>query len=133
MFKLLSLLFGVMLFVSACASPKTHSGEPEWVLNPNPNGKIGAIGVAGRTYDQHLSTQRKLAITRALDELSLQKGVEVHLSMQKREQATADKSSLSLNENNSYTTNNSITAHVQDTWMDTKTDQLYVWMLLDKE
>jgi len=121
-----------LLFLTACSStPSPNSLKPKWLSNPNPNGKIGAIGVAARTYDQRPSTQRKLAITRALDELSLQKNVQVSYSMQKKETSTANNSSLSMNEKGNYTTNETISAHVEDTWLDKRTNQLYVWMLLD--
>lgn len=120
-----------MLFLTACFSPKPHTTKPQWLETPNPNGKIGAIGVAGRTYDQRPSTQRKLAITRALDELSLQKGVKVDFHMQKSETSTANSSSLHMSESGSYKTSEHITAHVEDMWLDKETNQLYVWMLLD--
>ena len=74
--KLFFLLFTLVLFVGCQKQPTPQVSsmqEPSWVLNPNQNGKTGAVGVAGRTYDQKPSTQRNLAITRALDELSLQK------------------------------------------------------------
>ena len=132
MHKLFLFFLMAGLFLTACSSgPTPNSGTPEWVSHPNPNGKIGAIGVAGRTYDQHFSSQRKLAITRALDELSLQQQVKVQLHMQKKEHSTANRSSVQIDENSNYTTDHSITAHIEDTWMDPETNQFYVWMLLD--
>ncbi|MCW9026347.1 MAG: hypothetical protein OQJ77_03440, partial [Thiovulaceae bacterium] len=80
--------FIIALSFSACMNPQPEKLKCEnkpWILNPNLNGNIGAVGSAMRTYDQKASSQRKLAITRALDELSLQKGVKVNLNMEKRE------------------------------------------------
>ena len=115
-------------------SPKpAKNGKPGWILNPNLNGKRGAIGVAGRTYDQRVSTQRKLAIERALDELAMQQGVKVELSMQKEEHVRNDHASTSMDTASTYkTTNtNAITAHIEDVWEDPMTNEIYVWLVLD--
>ena len=124
------------LFISGCgsASPKLQKdGKPEWVLNPNVGGKRGAVGVAGKTYDQHVSSQRKLAISRALDELAMQQGVDVKLSMQKEEHMQNEHSSTSIDMHSDYKTKNAsaITAHIEDVWQDPYTGELYVWLVLD--
>ena len=108
--------------------------KPVWILNPNLNGKRGAVGVAGRTYDGKISTQRKLAIQRALDELAIQQGVKVKLSMTKREREKNGNFSTSSDIQSMYeTTNNSaITAHIEDIWEDKVTGDLYIWLVLDK-
>lgn len=132
---LVVLLGSTALVVSGCGeSPKPQKGaKPAWVLNPNYDGKKGAVGVAGRTYDQRVSSQRKLAISRALDELALQQGVKVELSMQKEEHLRNQSASTSMDTNSNYkTTNNSaITAHIEDIWQDPYTGELYVWLVLD--
>ncbi len=123
------------LVLSGCnETPKLQeSGKPGWVLNPNYNGKHGAVGVAGRTYDQRFSTQRRLAITRALDELALQQGVKVELSMKKEEHLHNQSASTSIESKSNYRTTNgsAITAHIEDIWQDPYTGDLYVWLVLD--
>ena len=135
MFKLLTSLALVLTLFTGCNSaqpePTAKKGEPSWVLNPNQNGVLGAIGVAGRTYDQKISTQRKLAITRALDELSLQQGVKVQMSMTKRDKVTKHSSSMSMDSKSTYTTNNSVTAHIEDMYKDKMSGEIYVWMVMD--
>lgn len=126
----------VVLFLSftACSSasaPKDPNALPSWVLNPSFNGTRGAIGIAGRTYDQSISSQRKLAIKRALDELSLQAKVRVKLHMTKEEVVTNSSASMNTTENSTYTANASITAHIQDAWIDRSSNELYIWMVLD--
>ena len=133
---LLLILFGSMTaFTSGCANtPKPRTTvKPGWVLNPNYNGKRGAVGVAGKTYDQRVSTQRKLAIERALDELALQQGVKVELSMQKEEHFRNEHTSTSMDSASSYETSgtSAITAHIEDVWEDPYTGELYVWLVLD--
>lgn len=129
--RLYALLLPLALLFVACASTPSPNAKPSWIMQANQEGKIGAIGVAGRTYDQSFSTQRKLAITRALDELSLQQGVEVKLNMQKSEQSTNSTSHTQIDERSSYSASNSVTAHIEDVWMDKNTNEFYVWMVLD--
>lgn len=130
------LIIALFVFFSACTSsssvkPRDPSAMPLWTMQPNLNGKIGAVGVAGRTYDQSISSQRKLAIQRALDELSLQQGVKVELRMQKEEIATNSEATTKLHSIGNYTTNNTVTANIQEVWMDRNSNELYVWMVLD--
>lgn len=131
-------LFVVVLLLSfvACSTPtpkpKDPTAMPSWILNPSMNGSMGAVGVAGRTYDQSISTQRKLAIKRALDELSLQKKVTVNLQMQKTEVVTNSSAYLNTTDKSTYTSKATLTAHIQEVWMDKVTKELYVWMVLDK-
>lgn len=131
-------LFLVVLFLSfvACSSPtppvKNPNEMPAWVITPSMDGYRGSIGVAGRTYDQSISTQRKLAIKRALDELSLQTKVKVKLHMTKEETATNTEATIRTTDHSTYSSNASIMAHIQDAWMDKSSHELYIWMVLDK-
>jgi hypothetical protein len=131
-------LFIVVLLLSfgACSSstpqPKNPNDMPAWVITPSMDGYRGSVGVAGRTYDQSVSTQRKLAIKRALDELSLQTKVRLKLHMTKEETATKSKSTVRTTDQSIYSTNASITAHIQDAWIDRSSQELYIWMVLDK-
>ena len=115
-------------------SPKPANTKPAWILNPNLNGKKGAIGVAGRTYDQRISTQRKLAIQRALDELAMQQGVRVELSMSKEEHVSNNSASTSMDSHSTYKTTspNAISAHIEDVYKDPFTGEIYIWLVLDK-
>ncbi len=137
--KFLSFLVAALFTVAALSvtgcgeSPKPANAKPAWILNPNHGWKKGAVGVAGRTYDQRVSTQRKLAIQRALDELAMQQGVKVELSMQKEEYVRNESVSTSMDSTSSYKTTGSdaITAHIEDVWEDLLTNELYVWLVLD--
>lgn len=107
------------------------NARPSWILNPNQKGKIGAVGAAGRTYDQKISSQRKLAISRALDELSLQQGVKVEMSMTKKDVVTNDRSSTDMRSNSNYKTSSTITAHIEAAWSDPLSGEFFVWMVID--
>jgi hypothetical protein len=128
-----TLIILVMFGFTGCnqPEPKISSSTPSWILNPNQNGKIGAIGSAGMVYDGKTSTKRKLAITRALDELSLQQGVKVQLSMTKTEQLSNDRTSVNMNANSSYKSNETITAHIEAVWENPKNKELFIWMVMD--
>ena len=129
---LIHLFILTLLLLTGCNSqPKPSKGEPSWVINPNQDGKTGAIGVAGRTYDQKPSTQRKLAITRALDELTLQQGVDVNLNMSKRDVVTNSSSSMHMDSQSTYGATSKVTAHIENIWKNSYTNELYVWMVMD--
>ncbi|EHP29361.1 hypothetical protein SMGD1_0834 [Sulfurimonas gotlandica GD1] len=123
-----------MLFVFAgCNSqpaPKI-SATPTWILNPNQDGKNGAVGSSMRTYDQKTSTQRKLAITRALDELSLQRGVKVEMSLTKQESYKNGNGSTQMDVGANYQTNSTITAHIENVYEDKISGELFIWMVMD--
>jgi len=133
--KLLSfLLLTLILFVGCQKQPTPQFSsmhQPSWVLHPNQDGKIGAVGIAGVTYDQKPSSQRNLAITRALDELSLQKGVKVKLQLDKQETLSHNKSNTQVNEKSNYTSSTNVTAHIEKVWRDKLSNELYIWMVID--
>jgi hypothetical protein len=129
----LPLLFLTFIFAGCLKQPAQDDpfARPTWILNPNANGKNGAVGVAARTYDQKISTKRTLAITRALDELSLQQGVKVELNLNKHETVVNDRSNSALELQSSYQSSSNISAHIEDIWEDKISGELYVWMVLD--
>ena len=132
-------LFMVVLlfFFAGCSSSsisvaKNPNAMPQWVMQPNKNGKVGAVGIAGRTYDQSISTQRKLAITRALDELSLQQNVKVSLQMSKNEKVVNSQASLATSEHSTYKSDTTIKAHIDGIWYNKNTQEIYVYLVLGK-
>ena len=126
----------VVLSFSGCMNVQpeqdtTKCKDKPWILNPNLNGNIGAVGSAMRTYDQKTSTQRKLAITRALDELSLQQGVNVDLSMKKRDIVANGNSSTSMDTKSQYSANSKVTAHIEEACVNNSSGEFFVWMVMD--
>jgi len=130
----LTLSILAIFLLSGCGQPKPTQVkciDRSWQMNPNVNGTIGAVGSAGRTYSGTNNSQRKLAITRALDELSLQRGVKVELSIDKRDTVVNDKATTSMDTKANYKSNNKITAHIEDACKDNSSGEFFVWMLLD--
>ncbi len=141
MIKVFSYLLFISLIVVGCGSQPAPSQKiknldaegstPSWILNPNIDGKVGAVGSAMRTYDQKLSSQRRLAITRALDELSLQKGVKVNMSLLKEDVYKNNRGSSIMDVNASYKTDNKISAHIEAVYKDKLSGELFIWMVMD--
>lgn len=133
--KTLTLSFLALVLITGCGStPQPASVKCEdriWMLNPNHNGKIGSVGSSMRTYSGSNNSQRTLAITRALDELSLQQGVKVTLNIKKTESVRNDKSTTTLDSKSTYSSNNKITAHIADACKSNSSGEFFVWMILD--
>ncbi|MCK9491980.1 MAG: hypothetical protein M0Q24_07810 [Sulfurimonas sp.] len=131
--KLFSSIF-VLFILAGCISqpaPTRANITPSWIINPNQNDKIGAVGSSMITYDQKRSTQRKLAITRALDELSLQRGVKVQMKLTKEESYKNGSGTTSIKEKANYSANTEITAHIEDVYEDKISGELFIWMVID--
>ncbi len=126
----------LLIFLGGCSSHQvdpnfSSNAKPSWVDNPNQNGFNGSIGMAN-IHHKGVSYQRRLAISRALDELALQKGVLVSLKMNKEERVKNSKLSTNMETQSSYETNNAkLTAHIEDTWQDKSSKLFYVWLVLD--
>lgn len=130
--KFFLLLTLVLLTLTGCGEqPAPRNPKPLWTINPNDGGVRGAVGIAGRTHDQRESTRRKYAITRALEELSLQQGVEVTMNVRKIEKVVNDRSSTRLDAESTFKTNNTVTAHIAGAWENKYTSELYIWMVMD--
>ena len=134
MHKVVTTFLLILLAFTGCVQPEANNDTtPKWIMNPNQNGKVGAIGAAYR-HHKGFTYQRKLAISRALDELALQQGVKVSLNMRKEEQMRNDKVKSNLDVSSIYTTNsnsNTITAHIEETWQDKSTQEFFVWLVID--
>jgi len=123
-----------IFLLGGCGQPEptqVRCVNRSWQMNPNANGNIGAVGSSMRTYSGGNNDQRKLAITRALDELSLQQGVKVELSIDKRDTVVNDKATTSMDTKANYKANNKVTAHIEDACKDNSSGEFFVWMLLD--
>ena len=117
-----------VVFFIGCGQPQPANvkcSERPWMFNPNQNSKIGAVGSSMRTYSGSNNSQRTLAITRALDELSLQQGVKVTLSVDKRDTVVNDKATTSMDTKAKYSTDNRITAHIEDACKDRSSGEFF--------
>lgn len=105
--------------------------EPQWIYQPNLTGKIGAVGSA-KEHFKGKTAQRRLAISRALDELSQQSGVQVQSTIKRNEKRDGlyTNSSAEI-----YTVQNSanetIQAHIEAIWIHPKTKEIYIWLVAD--
>jgi hypothetical protein len=112
------------------------SAYPVWFSNPNYDGYLGAVGIAGNKTGGY-ARQKRLAISIAQEELARQSGimVESELSIEKTliqkglsdEYASTIKS-LSKHNSREFLRN----VVVKDEWVDPKTGELYLWMVIEK-
>lgn len=129
MFKALATSFIVLFCFTGCAKPHPVKPPPKWISNPYQNGKIGAVGSA-KIHFKGDAEQRRLAISRALDELAHQQGVEVTSQILRKEKSDAFAAS-SESEVYSFQKNSGevIHAHIEAVWKDPRNGELFIWMI----
>ncbi len=131
MHKIIILL--TLLLFSACSSKSDTypSKQPLWINSPQKKGNIGAVGSA-MPHFKGKASQRKLAISRALDELAQQQGVDIKNSIIRQEgrsnQQTHSSSEIYSIQNSSH---KEIKAHIEAIWVDPRTQEVYIWLLSD--
>ncbi|QAR33342.1 hypothetical protein EP073_07990 [Geovibrio thiophilus] len=126
----------LLIFVCACAAQTVSAPEPvhkpEWLWKPSDGGKIGGVGIA-KEHIHGLDAQRKLAVSRAIDSIAAQLGVQVQNVTVLESHATSSGSSSTTIDSYSIHTvqGNTVKAAVREFWTDVQTGELYVWMVLE--
>ena len=134
--RIVLLSFLLTIFFAGCnenvaPAKEKLTARPAWINNPNIDGVIGSIGSSGPHF-KGPAYQRKLAISRALDELAMQRGVEISLVAKREETANNDNINSSSDiKSQQNVTNTNITAHIEATYTDPDTNELFVWMVLN--
>ncbi|MFC2073658.1 LPP20 family lipoprotein [Campylobacterota bacterium] len=132
--RLLFTLLVISFFFTACET-KTHIEppiqEPAWIVQPSQDGNIGAVGSAQEHF-KGKTAQRRLAISRALDELAQQSGVQVQSTIKRNEK----RDGLHTNSSTEFYTiqnssNKTVRAHIQESWTNPRTKEIYVWLVAD--
>lgn len=128
--KALTLYAAMALLLGGCHGKQPQTQErPAWINNPHLQGMTGAVGSAKIHFDGS-AAQRKLAISRALDELAQQQGVVVTsqvLRQDSREgELTSSKADIYSFQKNSGET---VHAHIEAVWQDPETEELFIWMI----
>ncbi|HIC44467.1 MAG TPA: hypothetical protein EYO73_09375 [Sulfurimonas sp.] len=132
MFKLFLLSFILFLCLGCSNHSKIPSViEPLWLYKPNLNGKTGAVG-SSRPQFKGKTVQRRVAVSRALDELAQQNGVEVgNIIMRKEKSSAISASSKTIIESTQTSSGSIINAHIEEVWVDPKTKEMYIWLIAD--
>jgi hypothetical protein len=126
------LLLVFVLIISACSAPKpVINTRPSWINSPYIDNETAAVGSAHIHYHGK-SAQRKLAISRALDELALQQGVKVVTQTVRHDQKSGANVSAKSDIYSYQTSDNkTVHAHIKEIWSDPRTDELFIWMVVD--
>ncbi len=131
MYKLF--LISLSLLISGCSSnqPSTSSPQPAWLNKPNINGNTGAVG-SSKPQFKGKTAQRRVAISRALDELAQQSGVEVGNIIMRQERSSAAGAKFSTQvQSTQRTAGVTVNAHIEEIWTDPKTKEMYIWLVAD--
>lgn len=109
-----------------------NADKPDWYYRPGVGGKIGGVGISG-PHVMGPNAQRELAVTRAIDDISRQMGVEVQ-NITKIE-TTGSSGSGTQTQMESYSLQTvrgeTVRAKIKEFWEDPVTKQLYVWMVVE--
>lgn len=131
MYKLLLSAFLLLLLLTGCSTQKDLPPvqKPNWIDYPSSDLLIGAVGSA-MPHFKGKTAQRRLAISRAIDELAQQSGVKVQSTILRKEsregsltQASAEVYTIQNSENKT------IQAHIEAVWTHPRTQEIYVWLL----
>ena len=129
------LLAGIMTVISCYhtqnVAKNQRTGKPEWYYKPGMDGKIGGVGISGR-HIKGPNAQRELAVTRAIDDISRQMGVEVSNVTKVHTAGTRDSAQTQMDIYSIQTVNGqTVKARIREFWEDPDTNQLYVWMVVE--
>lgn len=116
----------------------SQNGYPVWFYNPNYDGFLGGVGTAKKENSQgSYSRQKRLAKMLAQAELSKQIKVVVDTELN-LEQTSIDKGVVNyyrskLNTFSKHQADQFLkNSMIQDEWMNPKTNELFVWLVLEK-
>jgi hypothetical protein len=133
--KVIFLLLSFLLFTGCQENPAPVKIEisqtPLWISNPTLNGAKGSVGSSAPHF-KGSAYQRSLAVSRALDELAMQMGVQVNVVAKREETSNGENVNSKSDIQTEQTVKNSdVTAHIEATYIDPKTNELFVWMILN--
>ena len=113
------------------------NGYPIWVYNPNYGGYLGAVGIAKKLQSGGYPKQKRIAIMVAKANLAKQINLivnskvyteKIRISKKDYEEYKTKLYSLSKHSAKAFLKN----VVVKDEWIDPKTGDLYVWVVLEK-
>ncbi|WP_022850128.1 hypothetical protein [Limisalsivibrio acetivorans] len=133
-FVVLSFIILSVFAAISCSQKQgvTNTSErPAWFYKPGNGYEYGGVGIAGR-HVRGLDAQRKLAISRAVESIASQMGVEVSGFV--KTETTLENGTASSNMQ-SYTlqtvTGKNVKAVIKEFWEDPYSKELYVWMVVE--
>jgi hypothetical protein len=132
LFYILSICFSLFL-ITACGdkSPKETQQMPEWIMSGSSGSGTCYVG-SSRPHIKGLPYQKALAVSRAIEGIARQKGVQVDVQVETLMRGTSKGASTSMS---SYsvqtTTGQNVTAKIKKTWMNPSTQEIFILMCED--
>jgi hypothetical protein len=131
------LIVFIMLLTAfnSCAEktvPLPEPVKPEWLWKPSEDGKIGGVGIS-KEHIHGIDAQRKLAVSRAIDSIAAQLGVKVNnVTVIESHASSTGGAASSIDSYSIHTSEgNFVRATVKEFWNDPRTNELYVWMVVE--
>jgi len=124
----------VLLICSSCAiiNKKSVKKQPEWIFHYHIEGKICAVG-SSLPHIHGFPYQQATAISRAIDQIAMQKRVHVSTSLEQFLYGNNHNTHSGLSVYSVQTTEgNVVRAIIKDTWQDPQSKMLYVWMFSEQ-
>jgi len=128
MTKNISFILGFMVFFYSCKSSTSSRDIPSWLISLDGyrNSGLVATGCA-YMHVKGLDAQKKLAMQRAIEELSMQKSTTINsISTKKEKRNNGSLSSSSYKNQSTYTTNTNVSFEIKETYFNEKNQQYCV-------
>lgn len=132
--KLWTLFVFLFFCIGGCSyypnDTNAYRARPDWVYNPSGVDYIGGVGYSG-VHINGKSGQRKLAVSRAIDEIARQLGVKVDSVVSTKLDGDKSGSFSKMNVFSVQTVKGeAFSAIITDMWEDSEKGELYVYMRL---
>lgn len=127
--KVIALSVLAMFILTACGAKSCLvNGRPHWYWNPSEGGVIGGVGEAGYHVGGK-TAQRQLAVTRALEDIALQKGVNVASVREVNTYETSVSSQTGATTYSIHTIDGTgVNAIIKEIWQEPSSGVIFVWM-----
>ncbi len=123
------ILLLLTLIITVACSAKSNAVYPDWFYKPSGDGYTGGIGISG-THFLGKTAQRELAISRAIDDISRQLGIDVNNKIV----VSSTNTETNINAYSIQSVNGQkFRAKIVEIWLHPTTNEMYVYMVSQTE
>ena len=118
----------IFVLLSCATTNNKYQKPPEWIFGNINSNKICYVG-SSRPHIRGISYQRALAVSRAIEGIARQKNASVNTWVEHYMSGTSESGSSFLKTYSIQTaTNGKISAQIKETWLNRKTNELFILM-----